>query len=436
MSKSSSLVVLVSALLFSGTAFASTDINGLFDARSHAMGGTGVAFIDSPGAVPINPALLDQVKKYSVSLDVLGIRAQPTAPYTIWHQNPDGSNYQSYESVRSKPAFAPLPFLGVAYRLHERVVLGIATYPVIGQGTTALYRPAPDKYPNLWASNNAKMGLVEAGDALSIRILDNLSIGLMWRLTYMTQTVSTPVATGGPPAGVLLNLKDPNNPQVANADIKVTGLNFAGFQFGVLWKPFSNLRLGFTYRSKVSVSGTGTTTTHLGNSEIKLPTKGGFVNPHSFRTGFALSALNEKLLFAFDFKYLLYAEAYKEIKTVVTMNGMNQAKYQPAYWKNSAVGEFGVEYKAIDKLAVRAGYTVLNTATNPNYALAFFAPAGISHLVTGGFGVKAMENLNIDAALGYVVVKTHIDTATKDNAGIGTYSSKGVEFSLQAVYHK
>lgn len=429
-----SLVVLGVASLIAGKASASTDINGLFDARSHAMGGTGVAFIDSANAVPINPALLDQVNKYSVSLDVFAIAAQPTAPYTIWHQKPDGSYYQNYESVRSKAAFAPLPTLGVAYRLHKRVVLGVATYPDIAQGTAAKYRPAPDEYPGLVATNKASMALIEAGDALSIRILDNLSLGLMWRITAMTQSVSTPLPTGSPPAGVIVNSE---HTEVKNGNINVTGLNFKGFQIGVLWKPIPNLRIGFTYRNRVDVWGSGTTKTSVAGMNLSLKTHSGFTNPDSFRGGFAYSALDNKLLLAFDFKYLLYANAFKQLRTVVTQpNGMDKTNLQTAYWKNSACGEFGAEYKVTDGIAVRAGYTVLNSATNPTYALAFFAPAGISHLVTTGLGVKATESLNIDSALGFVILKHHEDTATPFNAGSGTYMSRGIEMSLMATYHK
>lgn len=217
MFKPSLVLPLFFALLWMGAsaspARASTDINGLFDARSHGMGGTGVAFVNSPGAVPINPALLDQIGKLSISIDVFMIGAQPQAPYTVYHQNDDGSYYTNYETVRSKAALAALPFFGAAYRLHERVVLGFGTYPVIGQGTSAKYRPAPDQFPNMVATNKASMGLIEVGEALSVRLLDNLSIALMWRITYMTQKVSTPTPTGNPPAGVLLDTSgDSSNP--------------------------------------------------------------------------------------------------------------------------------------------------------------------------------------------------------------------------------
>jgi long-subunit fatty acid transport protein len=439
MRNSSSLVAFVAVFLAVGKASASTDINGLFDGRSHGMGGTGVAFIDSAGAIPINPALLDQIGKLTITLDVFGIAAQPQAPYTVTHQNEDGSYYQTYETIRSKSSFAPLPFLGAAYRLHDRVVLGLGAYPVIGQGTAARYRPAPDEFPDLYATNKARMGLIEVGEALSIRLLDNLSMAVMWRITYMTQSVSTPVPTpGNERSAVFLDASDPDNPRIVNAKQNISGLDFKGFQFGLFYRPIPNLRLGFTYRSKVEVWGKGETRVRpFGDEEMVIKTEGGFKNPHTLRGGFALSVLEDKLLLAADFKYLFYAEAFKELKQVRRPDGgEKQVTLTPAYWYNSWVVQLGTEYKAGDIVALRTGYTVLKSATNPAYAPAFMAPAGHSHLVTAGLGFKVLDSLNIDVAGGFVILQSMVNTATEHNAGIGKYASRGGEVSLAATYHR
>ena len=143
MQRRSLAISIILLLAATGRARASTDINGLFDSRSHALGGTGVAYLDSAGAIPTNPALLDQIGKLTLGLDVFYIRSQPEAPYTIYHIDPaTGQTYRNYETIRSKPTGAPLPFLGGAYRVSDHVVLGAAVYPVIGQGAQAEYRPA------------------------------------------------------------------------------------------------------------------------------------------------------------------------------------------------------------------------------------------------------------------------------------------------------
>jgi long-chain fatty acid transport protein len=428
--------VLIVALvgLATGRAHASTDINGLFDGRSAGMGGTGVAFIDSPAAIPINPALLDQIGKLSISADLFYIVSQPEGPYTVFHLDPaTGEHFSSYETIRSSPTSAPLPFLGVAYRIVDRVVIGLAAYPVIGQGASAKYQPAPDELPNLWATNHVEAGLFEMGEAISVKVLDNLSLAGMWRINYMTQTASSPVNTGGAPAGVLLNR---DRTQVANADFSIKGLNFTGFEFGVFYKPIPSLRLGFSYRSKVVVEGTGKAKTTLGTSVIELDAKSTFTNPHAFRAGLAWSLFDEKLLLATDFKYLMYAEAYKEIKTTTTMaNGMSSDKLIKAYWKDSWVVQLGAEYKLSDVWSARAGYIILQSATNADYALAYFAPPGYSQLVSLGVGIKALDHLDVDIAAAYVVLASYVDKATLYNSGVGNYASHSGEFSLSLAYH-
>jgi long-chain fatty acid transport protein len=426
----------VAWLVFFGAAEAraSTEINGLFDARSGGMAGTGVAFLDSAGAVPTNPALLDQIHKVSATLDLFYIVSQPEAPYTVYHLNAAGQRYQSWDTIQSPPTSAVLPFIGGAFRLPgalDRVVFGTAAYPIIGQGTSAVYRSAPDELPNLQVTNKASLGFYEIGNAVSVRVLDNLSFGATWRITYMTQSVTTAVP-GGPPAGVLLDLN--HNPLYGNID--ASGFNFGGYQLGLLYKPIPFLRLGFSYRSKVVVHADGKTKTEnpLSGTPLELDTHTSFTYPHAFRGGAAVSLLKDTLLLAVEFKYLMYAEAFKTLTTTVVNNGKPSDTVQPLYWKDSFNLLLGAEYK-LGMCRVRAGYTLVTSATNEAYAVQFMAPPGVSHLVTGGFGVELFDHLNVDLSAGYVVLATHVDVATVNNSGIGEYASHGGEFSLGVTYH-
>jgi long-chain fatty acid transport protein len=417
--------------LGAGNASASTEINGLFDARSAGMGGTGVAFLDSAGAIPTNPALLDQVRKLTLTLDLFYIAARPEAPYTINHLDPSGRRYQTYDTIRSPATGALLPFLGGAFRLHERIVVGAAVYPIIGQGTSAKYYPAPEERPALRVHNDASLGFIEGGVPISVRILDNLSFGAMWRMTYMIQSVSTTIPAG-PPAGVLLDSS--GNP--VYADIDVTGFDAAGFQLGLFYKPLRNLGLGFSYRSKVVVDGEGKTKTRnpLSGAPLELDTRTSFTYPHAFRAGAAVALLDDQLLLAGDFKYLMYAEAFKTLTTTTVRDGVPSDEVRPLYWRDAWNVQLGAEYK-IGITRVRAGYIRATSATNPAYAVQLMAPPGVSHLGSVGFGIAISEHLNVDLAAAYVVLQHRIDTPTADNSGIGTYASRAGEFSLSCTFH-
>jgi len=433
MQRRSLLISTLLLLAVTGRVQASTDINGLFDSRSHALGGSGVAYLDTAGAIPTNPALLDQIGKLTLGLDVFYIRSQPEAPYTIYHIDAaTGQTYRNYETIRSKPTGAPLPFIGGAYRLFDRVVVGAAVYPVIGQGAQAEYRPSPEMYPNSIAKVDVAMGLIEAGIPVSIRLLDNLSLGIMWRMTYMTQSVSTPLPSKAPPGAVI----DTSTGQVVNADIKVTGMNFTGLQLGLFYKPLPSLRLGFSYRAKVTVDGSGTTTTKLGTSAIVLDTTQGYSNPHAFRAGLAWTGIDDKLMLAADIKYLMYAEAFKELGTTTAMPGKPPSTaYTKAYWKDSVSVHLGAEYKVTDGIAARLGYALVTSATTADYALSYFAPPGNAHQFLGGVGIKILDSLSMDIAAGYVVLTSMVPNATEWNAGAGIYGSHTFMVSETITFH-
>lgn len=435
--KRSALISSLLVLFAAGKAYASTEINGLFDGRSAGMGGTGVAYLDSAGAIPTNPALLDQIGKLTISADVFYIVSQPQSPYRVWHiDQATGNYYETYDTVISKPAGAPLPFIGAAFRLNERIAIGAAAYPVIAQGAQAQYRPAPDEYPNSYAVNQVGMALLEAAVPVSIKITDKLALGVSWRITYMTQSINVPIDTFGPPAGISFNSAAGT---AINTELKTTGMNFGGAQVGVLYRPVPSLRLGLTYRSKVVVSGNGTNTITIAGARMDLEARNSYTNPHMFRAGLAWSALNDRLLLALDFKYLLYAEAYKEMQTIIVMNSSSGPKEtvnnRPLYWKNAYTVQLGAEYKLSETFRARAGYILATSATTADYALSYMAPPGNSHLVGGGLGIQVLDNLKVDIAAAYVVLASFVPKATMYNAGIGTYASHGAEFSLSANYH-
>jgi long-subunit fatty acid transport protein len=408
--------------LMSSTAFANTDINGLFDARSTGMGATGVAFIDSAAAIPINPAALDQIDKLALTLDATIIMSQPQRVYVITHPMMGGGTYQNYETIRFDRTMAPpLPFLGGAYRVHERVVVGLGAYPLVGSGTTNLYRPAPELRPDLEVRNESRTGLIEVGLPVSVRILDNLSVAAMWRATYLTTTSTSPLTSpyiyteGGP------------DPSYAKTD--VNGWNFGGFELGVLYRPLPSLRFGLTYRSKVVTEGTG----KLDVAGMRFDVTAPFANPHGFRLGAAHSMLDDRLLLAADFKYLLYGEAFKTIDTRIVMNGVETTRQTLTNWKNAFSVHLGAEYAVLPLLRLRAGYSLVQSATPEDYANARYAPPGFSHAFTLGAGVNVLKFLSVDVAGVYIAYQTRVEEKTPNNSGPGLYGSNAAQIAASAT---
>lgn len=417
-----SLTVALICWLASSTVFANTDINGLFDARSTGMGATGVAFIDSAAAIPINPAALDQIDKLALTLDGTMIVSQPQRVYVVTHPTAGGDTYQNYETIRFDRTSAILPFLGAAYRVHERVVIGAGVYPLVGSGTTNKYRPAPELRPDLEVTNKSSTGLVEVGVPVSVRILDNLSVAAMWRATYLTTSSTSPLTSP--------YVYTPGGPDPSYANTEVNGWNFGGFELGVLYRPAPFLRLGLTYRSKVIVEGTGSLSAAGMMFDVTAP----FANPHSFRAGAAVTALHDRLLLAADFKYLLYGEAFKTIDTIIVMNGMENTRSTPTNWMNTFSAHLGAEYAVLPIARLRAGYSLVQSATPEDHADARYAPPGFSHAFTLGVGIEVLERLSIDLAGVYIAYETRVETKTPRNSGPGLYGSNAAQIAASATF--
>lgn len=417
-----SLLVALTLSLSSSTALANTDINGLFDARSTAMGSTGVAFIDSAGAIPINPAALDQIDKLALTLDATVIMSQPQRVYVITHPTANGGTTQNYETIRFNRSTATLPFVGGAVRVHERVVVGAGFYPLVGSGTLNKYLPAPELRPDLVLTNESSTGLVEVGVPISVRILDNLSIAAMWRATYLTTSSSAPLTSP--------YIYMPGGPDPSYATTEASGWNFGGFELGVLYKPVPSLRLGLTYRSKVVVSGKG----KLGAAGMEFDLTAPFANPHAFRLGAAFTTLKDRLLLAADVKYILYEDAFKTIDVILVMNGMERVRSTQTNWMNTVSVHFGAEYSLLPSLRLRAGYAGVQSATPKDYADARFAPPGFSHAFSLGVGVAVLDSLSVDLAGVYIAYETRVDTKTPNNAGPGLYGSNAAQIAASATF--
>lgn len=426
------VVIAIVAMFASGKAYASTEINGLYDAQSSGMGGTGVAFLNSAGAIPTNAALLDQTKKWTVTLAGFGMWNQHQKPFLIDRVDGSGNKYQEYETTRNELGGGVMPFGGVAFRLHERVVVGLAAYPNIGMGAKATYQPSPDDRPNLWVDFDAAMYLVEIQIPVSVRLTDSLSVGLGYRINSMTQTAKQAMP-GNAPGGTTLD----SNGQPIYLNIDVSGWNFTGFQAALLFKPVHYFQLGFSYHNKVTFNAKGITKSikPIVNTPMEIDTELQFAAPHYFRTGAAVFLLRDKLIIAGDVKYILYSDSNRSVKSTTSEGGQAPTvTYTPAHWKD--VWDFlaGAEYQLLDPLKVRVGTAYQTSATPKDYAQMAMAPPGPTYYLTTGVGVKIIDQLNVDVAGGYAWGKTAVSTPTKYNAGIGYYATSCWSVGLSGTF--
>jgi hypothetical protein len=55
--------------------------------------------------------------------------------------------------------------------------------------------------------------------------------------------------------------------------------------------------------------------------------------------------------------------------------------------------------------------------------------------ISAGIGIKVLDAVDVDVAGTYIVLKSKVDVATPDNAGVGIYAAHVAQFSASASFH-
>ena len=374
-----------------------------YDARSVGLGSTGVAYTANAAAVYQNPADLQGIVLMAFTVD-----ASPTMPSVEAPLSGPGA-----PTTHSSRSPFPLFLAGGAYRLHERVVLGLAVYPTAGAGASY------EKVASL-GGNDLTVGALalEASPALSIALLKNLSLGLGYRMSYVFQTANTvqsiPDSMGMPvPTKVEANL---------------SGFNFTALSAGLYYEPAPKIALGFTYRSKMSADLSGTTSIGGGPG---FDTKSSFTTPHELRVGSAFRLAEDRVMIAADFKYLLYG-AMKTVETTVTTPQGAQTSATTYDWHNVAVLGLGAEVFVHPKVPLRLGFSESGSATSSSHPSPFLPPPSAMHTIHGGAGFK-LTDWDIDLGAMYSFGGT--DVSNPASGASGHYGFNALFIAGSATYH-
>jgi long-subunit fatty acid transport protein len=378
------------ALACASVAVAAADARAL-DGQSVGMGNTGAAYASEGAALYFNPALLQQTGKLGATLALDAVSAVLETPIS-------GPNTE----LSSSGAPFLLFLAGASYRVADRVVVGLAAYPVAGFGAT---------YPRVINGQDATLTAfaVETSPGVSFAVTPDLAIGVAYRVTY------TGLQTGAP----LLSTYEHQS---------VSGLNFLGAQVGALYRPAAPLRLGFSYRTKISTDLSGATSFN----GMSLPTTSSIAWPHQFRAGAALSLLDGALLCAVDGTYSMFSDSTQQLAIVEQYPAGPQTTTQPLDWVDAFGVGLGVQYRIVPQLALRIGTSVGRSSTGERAAAYFFVPPGIAQTFHAGAGLR-LDRWAFDVGAYY---ESHSRDVPDDTiANPGRYAVHGAAASVSATYH-
>jgi long-chain fatty acid transport protein len=383
--------------LYCREAHATTELPAQYDARSVGLGGTGASYIENGASVFLNPAALDGIKTFALTAVVSPVQPVLTAPLVAPNT-----------SVKADGTFFPLFLAGAGFRLSDQIVAGLAVYPTAGMGST---------YSKAFGGQDLSFSVAqfEASPAVSFKIIDGLSLGLSYRITYSRQSMHQPAM---PPA-------------TAPTDLTLDGFNFFGIQAGLYFRPLDSVRLAFTYRSRVDSTLSGGT--EMGG--VKFDTESQFNSPHRFRLGASISPPGVPLLFAADVRYSLYADSNQTQEVIVKTPMGSMTTLQRLDWKNTLGLGLGVEYTIVPLVAARIGYSMTQSATPESTANPFAAPPGALHAGHLGLGLK-LPMVDLDAGGSYGIANRTINPSPSTMMVLpGEYKMTSLLFSLSATYH-
>ena len=186
----------------------------------------------------------------------------------------------------------------------------------------------------------------------------------------------------------------------------------ADIKVGLTYKIADNLRFGAIYQAQPELGDLETDSALLSFGSITSGQQTGVLSGKAKVRDFRWPALagaglawnaTDKLLLAFDFRYIFWDDAMKHMDVKFTAdNNAGEVEFQlPQNWRDQAVYELGAAYKITDAFTLRGGYNygrnpVPEGLTNPLF------PATVEHHITGGFGYTFANGNSLDLSILYV----------------------------------
>ncbi len=388
--------------------------------RALAMGHSGVAVVNSAELAFFNPAgLVFLENKLNISAGVTGVISN------VKYQNEMRGAFAETDSSLGTPFY-----LYASYSISEKLALGLSIYTPYGSSV---------EWPTDWSGshliNNIDLQAIYIQPLVSYKITDNLSVG------------GGPIfVTGSVNFNRNINRTLTNEEgDRSNVEIDASGVTSFGWSASAMFSPIDSLRIGVHYRSEIILEAEDgdATFSNVPNSPL-APVSNGTVAfdaelPMPAELTIGASYEFDKWLFAFDYNRTFWG-VYDSLDIDFAPDEIPDS-INPRNYKDSSTYRFGVQYKALDKLALRLGYYYDESPVQSGY-FAPETPRNDSQGYTGGFSFDITPKIAIDASFVYLrfeEVKESYDHYQENGQEVsfgGTYKSNaflpglGVTFKL------
>jgi long-chain fatty acid transport protein len=413
----------------------SVHANGIYGngtgAASMAMGGTGVAWSQSPlEAMGENPAGLGFLS--TSEFDLGGIGASANGTFNKPSANSSG-NLNESPAALPEGAFGMhlgnSPFSAAISFIPQSMLYADWHYPDPPSSGGTTYGYQEDK---------SEILVLRSAAGLALQLSPQLSAGLSVGAVYNQNELVTPYD--------FQNLS-PASAGVADGAKTLLNLHTAGWgwnvQVGALYRPITNLQFGLSFQTKYTVRSTGDA---YGNPYaqfgVSLPFHYNAEVDNTFPEQVALGGswkFLPKWRLAAEVDWVGWANSFKTLPVILT-DGNNAtintvlgtssfSDAIPLNWRDEFVYRAGLEYAITHSLSLRAGYCYGNNPV-PSTTLNPMTAAIMENTITAGIGYR-WRACEFDLAY-------QCDLPVNEHVGIsglqaGEYSNSSTEVQINWV---
>jgi long-chain fatty acid transport protein len=364
-----------------------------------SMGGAATGQpLDISGALQWNPAAISTFDSNILKFDIGAFFSSPELSSSL----PAGMLGPGAPGVSGTTeddrGVSPMPALAFVWgNADSKHTFGASAFGISGFGVTfpeeannplsSSFNPTVNSNPINYPQQAMGFGRVESDYML-------LQIGFTWAFELSDQFSLGVEPTFNYAALELMPnpLANPNEAGYPSSD-KASATGF-GAQFGVFYDSGSGFKAGASYKTTQKFSEFDFENTYLNNSTGTNSFQMDYPAILSFGLGYSTDDID----LALDYRMVNYDNT-----DGFEASGWTQTASVAGFgWENINIISAGLQYKGIDKLPLRVGYTY---SSNPiTEELAFFsvpATAIIKNAFQFGFSYEASENLSLDAVYHY-----------------------------------
>lgn len=364
-----------------------------------SMGGASTAQpLDISGAMQWNPAALSVFDEKILRFDIGAFFSSPELSASL----PAGMLGPGAPGVsgitKDDRGISPMPALAMVWgKEGSKHTFGVSAFGISGFGVTfpeetnnplsPSFNPTQNSNPINYPQQAGGFGhiesdymLLQVGLTWAYQLTDKFSIGVQPNINYTAlelapNPTANPTAVGYPTSD------------------KASAIGF-GAQFGLFYDSGVGLKLGASYKTIQKFSEFDFDNTYLDNSKGSNSFQMDYPAILSFGVGYSAGDVD----LALDFRRV----DYENTDGFSTTGWTPTASIAGFGWKNMSILSAGLQYKGINKLPLRFGYTY---SSNPiPEEITFFnipATAIIKNAFQFGFSYLVNEKLSIDAVYHY-----------------------------------